>query len=87
MPIATVRRGVVASDIVLAVENDVLRRLRDVGRRRRERERYYPGVLVLPEEADGRLRVVVDHMVPTTSGSRSPPAAPLRLKLPLPRNE
>ncbi|MGB7976882.1 MAG: hypothetical protein WCF81_21600 [Roseiarcus sp.] len=56
----------------------------------REPKRYYLGVLVFPKEAGGRLRLVVDHMVPSTGGSPSPPAAPRglkRLKRPRPRNE
>ena len=50
-------------------ENDVLRRLRDVAARCREPERYYLGVLVFPKGADGWVRVVAEHMVPTTEVS------------------
>jgi hypothetical protein len=62
-------------------ENDVLRRLRDVGARCREPERYYLGVLVFPKDADGWVRVVADHMVPTTEVSpktlrQRPPSSP-----------
>ena len=67
--------------IVLDDENDVLRRLRDVAARCREPERYYLGVLVFPKEADGWVRVVADHMVPTTNVSpgtlrQRPPSSP-----------
>ena len=60
-------------------ENDVLRRLRDVGDRCREPERYHLGVLVFPQGADGWVRVVADHMVPTTSTGtprQRPPSPP-----------
>ena len=50
-------------------ENDVLRRLRDVAARCREPERFYLGVLVFPKDADGWVRVVANHMVPTTEVS------------------
>jgi hypothetical protein len=50
-------------------ENDVLRRLRDVAAQCREPERYYLGVLVFPKDADGWVRVVANHMVPTTEVS------------------
>ena len=65
-------------------ENDVLRRLRDVSDPRREPERYYLGVLVFPKEADGRLRLFVDHKVPTTSGPRATPAVQRGVKPPKP---
>ena len=47
----------------------------------REPERYYLGVLVFPKDADGWVRVVADHMVPTTEVSpgtlrRGPPSTP-----------
>jgi hypothetical protein len=54
-------------------ENDVLRRLRDVGARCREPERYYLGVLVFPKDADGWVRVVADQMVPSTNVSPGTP--------------
>ena len=76
--------------IYLEGENDVLQRIRDVSKRCREPKRYHLGVLVFAKEADGRLRVVVDHMVPSTGGLPSPPAAPRGLKRPKrprPRNE
>ena len=76
--------------IYLEGDNDVLQRIRDVGARCREPKRYYLGVLVFPKEANGRLRLVVDQMVPSTGGPPSPPAAPSGLnrpKRPRPRNE
>ena len=62
-------------------EDDVLRRLRDVAARCREPERYYLGVLVFPKDADGWVRVVAEHMVPTTEVSpktlrQRPPSSP-----------
>ena len=36
-----------------------------MGDRCREPKRYYLGVLVFPQEADGRVRLFVDQMVPT----------------------
>ena len=75
--------------IYLDGEHDVLRRLRDVVARCREPERYYLGVLVFPKEADGRLRLFADQMVPTTSGPPATPAARRGLKppkRPRPRN-
>jgi hypothetical protein len=62
-------------------EDDVLRRLRDVAARCREPERFYLGVLVFPKDADGWVRVVADHMVPTTEVSpgtlrQRPPSSP-----------
>jgi hypothetical protein len=62
-------------------EHDVLRRLRDVGDSCREPERYYLGVLVFPQDADGWVRVVAAHMVPTTEVSpgrlrQRPPSSP-----------
>ena len=70
--------------IYLDGDNDVLRRIRDVGARCREPERYYLGVLVFPKEADGRVRLFADQMVPTTRGPPSPAA---RRGLKRPRNE
>jgi hypothetical protein len=70
-------------------ENDVLRRIRDAGDRCREPKRFYLGVLVFPKDADGWVRVVADHMAPSTDGSPgtprqrppSPPVAQCGLKL------
>ena len=76
--------------IYLEGDNDVLQRIRDVSKRCREPKRYYLGVLVFPQEADGRVRLFVDQMVPSTGGPPSPPAAPSGLnrpKRPRPRNE
>ena len=47
----------------------------------REPERYYLGVLVFPKDADGWVRVVANHMVPTTEVSpktlrQRPPSSP-----------
>jgi hypothetical protein len=60
-----------------------------LGARCREPKRFYLGVLVFPKEADGRVRVVADQMVPTTNASPgtlrqrppSPPVAQRGLKL------
>ena len=67
--------------IDLGDENDVLRRIRDVGARCREPMRYYLGVLVFPKDADGWVRVVADQMIPTTNASpetlrQRPPSSP-----------
>jgi hypothetical protein len=76
--------------IVLDDENDVVRRIRDVGARCREPKRFLLGLLVFPKGADGWVRVVADQMAPTTTtnGSSgtprqrppSPPAAQRGLK-------
>ena len=63
-------------------ENDVLRRIRDAGDRCREPKRFYLGVLVFPKKADGRVRVVADHMAPSTNVSpktprQRPPSPPV----------
>jgi hypothetical protein len=68
--------------IELDDENDVLRRIRDVGDRCREPKRFYLGVLVFPKKADGRVRVVADHMAPSTNVSpktprQRPPSPPV----------
>jgi hypothetical protein len=68
--------------IDLDEENDVLRRIRDVGNRCREPMRFYLGVLVFPKEADGWVRVVADHMAPSTNVStgtprQKPPSPPV----------
>jgi hypothetical protein len=74
--------------IDLDEENDVLRRIRDAGDRCRKPKRYLLGVLVFPKGADGWVRVVADHMVPTTSTGTprerppSPPVAQRGLKPP-----
>ncbi len=67
--------------IDLGDENDVLRRIRDVGARCREPERFLLGVLVFPKDADGWVRVAADQMIPTTNGSpgmprQRPPSSP-----------
>jgi hypothetical protein len=82
----------VGRKIDLGDENDVLRRIRDVGARCRDPKRFYVGVLVFPKGADGWVRVVADQMAPTTTtnGSSgtprqrppSPPVAPRGLELP-----
>jgi hypothetical protein len=63
-------------------ENDVLRRIRDAGDRCREPKRFYLGVLVFPKKADGRVRLVADHMAPSTNVSpktprQRPPSPPV----------
>ena len=76
--------------IYLDDDNDVLRRIRDVGDRCREPKRFYLGVLVFPKRADGWVRMVADHMAPSTNVSSgtlrqrppSPPVAQRGLKPP-----
>jgi hypothetical protein len=75
--------------LLISIKNDILSRIRDVGARLQEPERYYLAVLVFPEDAAGRVRVVADDMVPTTDVSTgaprqrpsSPPVAQRGLKL------
>jgi hypothetical protein len=55
--------------LVVEPENDVLPRIRDVSARCREPARYYLGVLIYPEDADGWVRVVVEDMLPTPDSS------------------